>query len=208
MSLFPLSTHQAIKSGAITLTFRLWDSCKLKKGKSYPVENLGRILITDTRQIPISSISDKEAKKAGYKNAAGILYFFQKIKPDLDANLDFCFRIEFQFLSNEKGRTKIAARPISITMLDKLDERLKRLDRRAQGITYSAILKEMSKTPHSRIKKLVTTFDCEFTEMRRKLNRLIDERFVEIDPQKHFYLTPRSAQLIKHRETKISELMK
>jgi hypothetical protein len=192
----------------MTLTFRLWDSCILKKEQSYPVENLGRVLIKDIRQIPISSISDSEAKRAGYKNSADIFSYFQKKKPDLDANRDTCFRIEFQFLNPEKRKPRMEARPLPKTMLDKLDEKLKRLDRHAQGITYSAILKEMSKTSYSRIKKLVTTFDCEFTEMRRKLYRLMDERFVETDPQKRFHLTPRSAQLIKHRETRVSELVK
>lgn len=208
MSLFPSSTHRAIKSGIMTLTFRLWDSCKLKKGRSYTIENLGRILIKDTQHIPVSSISDNDAHKAGYKNSEEIYFTFQKKKPDFDPKKDSCFRIEFQFINPKKSKAKTQPRILSKVMLDKLDEKLKRLDRRAQGITYSAILKEMSKTSCSRLKKLVTTFDCEFQEMRRKLNRLIDERLVEIDPKKRFHLTARSTQLIKHRETKISEFVK
>ncbi|MBN1902285.1 hypothetical protein JW926_13250 [Candidatus Sumerlaeota bacterium] len=208
MSLFSFSSFPAIKSGDMTLTFRLWDTCKLRKGKSYPVEKLGRILIKDARKIPISSISDKEAKMAGYKSSGQIVSFFQKKKPDLNTEQDTCFRIEFQYLKPEMGRSGREPRALSRIMLDKLDEKLKRLDRRAQGITYSAILKEMSKKSFSRINKLVTTFDCEFTEVRRKLNRLISERFVETDPHKRFHLTPQSIQLIKHRENKAIETKK
>jgi len=209
MPLFPKASLMAIKTGKMTLSFRLWDTCRLTKGKSYRVEDIGRIRIKDTRKVVVSSITDEEAKRAGYRNAQKMVAYFQNKKPDLDTENDLCFRIEFEYLGREKKRNaKTGFRPIPAKVLDKLDERLKKLDRRAQGITYSAILKEMAKYPHTRIKNLVNSLDRDFSEIRRKLYRLGDERLVELDVQKRFRLSSKAKQLLEHREAKITALVK
>jgi len=209
MNLFPQALFNAIKAGNMTLTFRLWDSCRLSQGKSYGVENLGRILIKEARKVPVSSITEADAKRAGYESVKKILSHFQQKKSDLDPQKDSCFRIEFQYLAFEdRRRSGKPTRPLSPQILDKYSERLKRLDRRAQGITFSAILKEMSKSPFNKITNLIDHFQCEFTEMKRKLHRLSNEQLVEIDPRKCFQLTPRGRQLIEHLESKLQRLPK
>jgi predicted transcriptional regulator len=204
MNLFPQALFNVIKAGNMTLTFCLWDSCRLTKGNSYLVENLGRILIKEAKRVPVSSITEAEAKRAGYENVEKILSHFQKKKPDLDPQRDSCFRIEFQYLAFEdRRRPEKPSRPLSPHILDKYCERLKRMDRRAQGITFSAILKEMSKSPFNKMTHLIDHFQCEFTEMKRKMYRLSEEQLIEMDPRKRYQLTSRGRQLIEYLESKL-----
>jgi len=209
MNLFPEAFFKAIKAGNMTLTFRLWDSCRLSQGKSYQVENLGRILIKEAKKVPVSSITEAEARRAGYENMEKMLSHFQQKKPDLDSQRDSCFRIEFQYLALEdRRRPGKPSRPLSPHILDKYCERLKRLDRRAQGITFSAILKQMSKSPFNKMTNLMDHFQCEFKEMNRKLYRLSEEKLIEIDPRKRFHLTSKGRQLIEYLESKLQQLPK
>ena len=206
MNLFPQVFFNAIKAGNMTLTFRLWDSCRLTKGKSYLVEDLGRILIKEAQKVPVSSITEADAKKAGYENTGKILSHFKQKKPDLDPQRDSCFRIEFQYLALTDGqRPGKPSRPLSPHILDKYSERLKRMDRRAQGITFSAILKEMAKSPFNTMTNLIDHFQCQYPEMRRKMYRLSEEQLIEIDPRKHFQLTPRGRQLIEYLESRLQK---
>ncbi len=200
----PCRSVNAIKAGNMTLTFRLWDSCRLIQGNSYVVENLGRILIKEAKKVSVSSITDADAKRAGYDNAGKILSHFRQKNPDLDPQKDCCWRIEFQYVAQKDRREPgKPVRAMSPHILDKYSERLKRLDRRAQGITFSAILKEMSKSPFNKITNLMDHFQCEFTEMRRKLHRLSEEQLVEIDQRKRLQLTSRGRQLIEYLESKL-----
>jgi predicted transcriptional regulator len=204
MNLFPQTLFNAIKAGNMTLTFRLWDSCRLSQGKSYVVENLGRILIKEAKKIPVSSITDADAKRAGYENTEKILFHFKQKNPDLDPQKDCCYRIEFQYLAEKdrRGPGK-PSRPLSPHLLDKYSERLKRMDRRAQGITFSAILKEMSKSAFNKMTNLIDHFQCEYPEMKRKLHRLSEEQLIESDERKRFQLTSRGRQLIEYLESKL-----
>jgi len=204
MILFPQISHRGIKSGRITIAFRLWESCRVSKGESYLVENLGKIRIREARKVAISSISDEEAKKAGYQDADKIISHFQNKKPDQD----FCFRIEFQYLKSDAGKRERRPRPLPEKVLEKINERLQRLDRKAQGITYSAILNEMGKNRYNRIRDLSESFDCPYSEIRRKLYRLSSERLVDSDPRKRYYLTPRARQLMEHKKARVPGLQK
>ena len=220
MILFPPQTHKAIKSGHITLAFRLWKSCPLVKGNTYNLGRLGAILVKAADKISLSAISEDEARQAGFTNTKALITQLKSQKPNLNPQNDSCFRIEFTFLGDSppikqpSGRQdrrlwrNSSSHPLSPHILDRLDERLKRLDRRAQGITYSAILKELSRRKFEKIASLAEHFLCQFTEIRRKLYRLMNERLVIGDAARRYSLTPRGRQLISHREAKLAELQK
>lgn len=209
MKLFPPKIFEAIKEGQITLTFRLWDSCRLVPGKSYGLEKLGRIIIKSAEKVPVSSINDTDARLAGFENADQIREEMRTQKPDLDIGSAACFRIEFQYDGDGRVSSPIRApRPLPPRMLERLDENIKRLDRRAQGVTYSAILREMSEKPHSRAQTLAESFACSLPEMRRKLFRLSKEQLVRSDRIRRFSLTARASQLLAHRDARLAEIKK
>ncbi len=205
MILFPAPVHRAIRSGRITLTFRLWDSCRLIEGKAYQVDNLGRVLIKAAQKVVISAITDEEARRAGYANVDKLILYLRSEKPDLNPRRDFCYRIEFKYVGDGAHRRP---RRLSPNALRAIDERVKRMDRRAQGITYSAILKEAAKYSFVKVRYLAEQFECKYSEIRRKLFRLIKEKFVEVDSRKCFHLTPRARQLVEFRENRIPEKKK
>ena len=209
MIVFPRSVYKDIKSGKMTLAFRLWPQCRVSSGKSYKLENLGRILVRGAEKISLSSITDQDARRAGFKNADLVISHFQNKKPDLNPHKDSCFRIEFKYLGHgDKRKNDRLSHHLNSQNLEKIDQRVQKLDRRAQGVTYSAILKQMAGRPYMNVKKLARHFECNFSEIRRKLYRLMDERLIEMDARKCFQLTSRGRQLVEHKQAKLSEIKK
>ena len=209
MKLFSSKIFEAIKEGQITLAFRLWDSCRLVPGKSYSIGKLGRIIIKSAEKTPLSAITDNDARLAGFDNVAQLWDELKTQKPGLDINGAACFRIEFHYDGVNRDSNPIRApRPLPPHMLERLDENIKRLDRRAQGVTYYAILREMSEKPRSRAQTLADSFACSLPEIRRKLFRLSKEHLVRSDRTRRFSLTSRASQLLAHREAKLAEIKK
>jgi len=209
MIVFPRLLHEAIKSGKVALAFRLWETCRLVSGKTYGLENLGRILIQSAEKIPVSSITEGDAHLAGFPDLGALMAQFKSSNPHFDPTKDTCYRIAFRYMGNGRPWSDgMPQRPLSQRMLGRLDETLKRMDRRAQGITYSAILKEISRQPFHRVGTLAGHFDCQPTEIRRKLFRLMKEQLVVADGSRCYSLTPRARQLLSHCEAIMAELKK
>jgi hypothetical protein len=206
MKLFPRADQNAIRSGRMTLSFRIWDKCNLIKDKKYFVDSIGNIHINEIDQIVISEISEKDAEKAGFCSVERLLSSLKKRKADLDPEKDKCFRIKFQYIDTSRNAKQDRSLPSK--MLDKIDERLKKMDRRAQGITFSSILRELAKQRCYNIGNLADILEREHNEIRRKLYKLNSEKFVSIDRKKRFYITSRGRQIVEHREAKLAELRK
>jgi len=209
MLVFSRLLHKAIKSGRVALAFRLWETCRLVSGKTYSLETLGRILIQSAEKVSISSITEDDAHLAGFADIKALMADFKSRNPHFDPTKDSCYRIAFRYIGNSRPRRGgLPQRPLSQRMLGRLDEALKRMDRRAQGITYSAILKEISRQPFHRVDTLAGHFACQPTEIRRKLFRLMKEQLVVADGSRRYFLTSRARQLLSHCEAKISVLKK
>ena len=202
---FPRSRFKDIRSGDMNITLRPWDNCSLIEGKIYPVSQLGLIRIKKIKKLPLDRITDQIAGRAGYGNAENAVLQLRSRNTDLTE----CYSIEFSYKPKpSRGREARPPRPLPERILDKMDERIKKMDRKAQGVTYSALMKNLSRKNHHKIPRLAEKFQCNFNEIRKKLTRLANQRLVKMDNWKRYSLTPRGKQLVEHQQQKLAEIQK
>jgi hypothetical protein len=121
--LFPKRFWTGIADGSVTLTYRRWRRQQVLAGRPYRTP-AGIIEVTSVSTVSVDQISDDDARRAGYQDAATLASDLP-VRPGLDL-----FRIEFRTVSGPDPRAVLAA----TSNLDDADvaaisRRLDRLDR-------------------------------------------------------------------------------
>lgn len=70
--LFTADAHPGLASGAITVTFRAWSRPQAKVGGRYKVGDV-LLQVDSLSQVPVSSITDADARLAGAADAAAVV---------------------------------------------------------------------------------------------------------------------------------------
>ena len=82
--LFKGSFHQAIASGAITVTYRAWKSARVKVGNRYRLNAEGVVAVDEVRETAVTEITDAAARASGFASRDALL---RQLSPRAPATL-------------------------------------------------------------------------------------------------------------------------
>jgi hypothetical protein len=130
--LFEQRYREGIGDGSVTLTFRRWRRRQVVAGHRYRTA-AGRIEVESVDVVEASSISDVEARRAGFGSAAALL-------GDLRGSDDLpIYRVQFHAVAEPDPRDELAAAAdLSVAEVSELDGRLDRLDRASSNGPWTA----------------------------------------------------------------------
>jgi hypothetical protein len=158
-----------IKSGKITLVFRKWKRPTVKAGGTLR-NAMGVIRILSLDGIGMKAITDFEARKAGYPNAATLLIRLQKIEEGK------VYRIGVKYESEDPRIDLRERTSLSDEELSKLLIRLERLDRASKSGPWTRqYLRLINKYPERRaaeIAEMIGMDKFDFKTNVRKLKNL------------------------------------
>lgn len=92
MLLFKRPFWDGLTRGEITLTFRRWQSARVRKGGRYRCHPIGVLEVDDVRVVKCRSITDAEARRSGFASRAELLAHLGELGP-IDASTEV-YRVE------------------------------------------------------------------------------------------------------------------
>jgi hypothetical protein len=168
--LFEARFAPGIADGSVNLTFRRWKRNQATPGRTYRTA-AGRIEIEAVEVVPADAITDAEARRAGYPDAAAL-------RGDLRGTPDLpVYRVAFHAAAGPDPRDELAA-DASLTADDvaEIDKRLARLDAASShGPWTEAVLRVIATRPATRAPDLAESFGRETAPFKidvRKLKNL------------------------------------
>ena len=127
--LFKQRFHEGIVGGSITLTFRAWDAARVSSGRRYRFGASGRFEVDAVDRVALGSITDREARRAGFDSADELHEFVRKEARRRLTARSTLFRVAFHYLGDgEDPRTALQS-DRSAKALDEVAARLERMDR-------------------------------------------------------------------------------
>jgi hypothetical protein len=196
--LFQARFWPLIADGSVTVTFRRWKRRQVIVGHRYRTGHriVGRTMIEvdDVRDVDPAAISDADARRAGFANAASLVAQLRG-EPDLPL-----VRVQFHVVDEPDPRSVLAASSeLSITERDDIDVRLDRLDRASRhGPWTRAVLEVIAARPATRAADLATDFGRETQPFKtdvRKLKNLGLTESLEVG----YRLSPRGRAYLEGR---------
>ncbi len=191
--LIKLDILEAIKAGKIDLQFRRWQRATVKPGGTLKTK-VGVLKIGRIDPIKVKDVTDKDARRAGFRDKADFLSWLDTMKPG-----DLC-RIEVDYLGEDP---RIALRnnaKLSKTELAEIDKALDALDARAEiGAWTTEFLYKIEKNPARLAEELGEEVGLEkhpFKNRVRKLKAIGLTESLEIG----YRLSPRGEAVLKHRQ--------
>lgn len=168
MLMFRREDRERVARGEITVTFRLWKSPHVKTGKTYE-SGFGRVEVEDVQVIPAAMISEDDVPASGCADVAAILQLageHTKVRVDPDTLLH---RVQFRYL----GDSAIPAEPPPAPDMERVAERLERMDRRSSGGPWTlAMLRLIQRRPHVAARLLAPELGYEKLEFKANARKL------------------------------------
>lgn len=165
--LFEMRFWEPIRSGSVTMTFRRWKRMQAVSGRVYR-SPAGRLHVTSVDTVSPDDITDAEAVKAGYPDAA-------RLVTDLrGAPEDPVYRIEFRFLDEPDPRTTVANDDaLSDSDVEEISRRLSRLDKASShGPWTMAYLEAIEANPERRAPDLAAMYGRETRAFKTDVRKL------------------------------------
>lgn len=168
MVLFTAEDHERVRAGQITVTWRAWQYAHVKASGIYATGFGGALEILDVRAVPVSQVTDEDAREAGHADVAALL---QHVRGFIKANVTvetLLYRVAFRYLTEAPARAELD--------LETVAARLARLDRASKrGPWTLAILRVIEENPAVGSRHLAPEVGQEqasFKENVRKLKNL------------------------------------
>ncbi len=172
--LFKTRFHAGLRDGSIDLTFRRWSRLQVKVGGAYRLGDGRDALIVDSIDtVPVGKITKREIKRAGFESLDDLKAALRSGGTNITARTTV-HRIAFHF-ERASGRktTLVAAAPPSAGDIDRLVERLGRMDRLSRrGPWTKQVLALIVKNPQRRAGDLAPIVDRELRAFKADVRKL------------------------------------
>jgi hypothetical protein len=153
MILFQKRFHAGIVSGDVTLTFRAWPSARVKPGGRYRCHPIGVVEVDDVAAVRVAEITDADARRAGFADAAELIAYIEEVKPDARARE--VFRIRFHHGGDGDRVGAALDADLDDVEVQALREKLEAMDARsASGAWTTKTLALIAKHPRVAASKL------------------------------------------------------
>ena len=117
--LFKRHFVEGIKTGTITRTYRNWKRPQVAVGNHYNLNPSGVIEVEQLTEIPLASVSDRDARCAGFNDRSSLCAQFRNADPET------VYRVDFSFVDTGRVRqpeTKRLAGGDARKLLERLDK--------------------------------------------------------------------------------------
>ncbi len=128
MLLFQKRFHEGLKSGAVRVTFRRWNTARVKAGGRYRCHPIGVLEVDDVSRVQVQDISEADATASGF-GSRGELIDYLKGAPGLALSDDTeLFRVALHY-GGDGDRVPLALEEqLSEQDIETLRKKLARLD--------------------------------------------------------------------------------
>lgn len=172
--LFKFSFHQAITSGAITVTYRAWKSARVKVGGRYRLNAGGLVAVDEIRETPLAQITDAAARASGFTSRESLL---RQLDPprargahDPAATV---FEVRFHYLPDPRTPASDVPADVSGDALRGLLGRLRNMDSRSGGESWTgAALALIEANPRMAASRLAPRLGMETARFKRNVRKL------------------------------------
>ncbi len=194
--------HDDIKSGKITLTFQLWDTLRVLRGKIYRAHNLGLLRVLDVDFKKLSDITEEELRRCGYSSAE---VFQKELEDVVERSLDFererAVRIEFEYIGEDIENYKKAMGNVKDSELYDLKEKLIIDDQKNAKpwiIKTLRILRDHDYLPSQDLEKRLRVPAERIRQNMKKLKAL---NLITSNQRKGYGITPLGVKVLKTLST-------
>lgn len=191
MLLFKKQFWAGLQDGRTTLTFRRWRSPHVRAGGRYRCHPIGVLEVDDVRLVPCSSITDAEARRAGFDSRRELLEYLRELGP-VRANTQI-YRVELHY-GGDGDRVELAlVDELDDAALEDIRKRLARMDREQPWTAATmALIAERPRVAASKLAAALGRDARSFKIDVRKLKRIgLTQSFevgYEISPRGRAYL--------------------
>lgn len=157
--------HQllGIKARKISLAFRKWDKARVKAGSTMRTA-IGVIMVEKVERVNIRSITEADARKAGFEDRDQLLKELKGITPGT------VFRVKLKYESEDPRIALRSKTTLTVEEFNKLESKLTRLDaRRPWTLIY---LKLIAKHPGRRAGDLADVIGMERLAFKLNVRKL------------------------------------
>ena len=169
--LFKGSFHQAIASGAITVTYRAWKSARVKVGNRYRLNAEGVVAVDEVRETAVTEITDAAACASGFASRDALLkHLFPARARDPAATV---FEVRFHYLPDPRTPVTDVPADVSADALHGLLGRLRNMDIRSRtGPWTRAALALIDANPRVAASRLAPRLGMETAPFKRNVRKL------------------------------------
>jgi hypothetical protein len=170
--LFQARFWPLIADGSVTVTFRRWKRRQVVAGHRYRTGHriVGRLMIEvdDVREVDPARISDADARRAGFADAATLV---GQLRGDPELPV---YRIAFHVVDEPDPRSVLAASAdLTAADHDDIARRLDRLDRASKSGPWTrAVLAAIAARPATRAADLAAAFGRETQPFKNDVRKL------------------------------------
>jgi hypothetical protein len=191
--LFQKRFHAGLVDGAVRLTFRLWDTPRVKIGGRYRVHPIGVVEVDAVSQVKVGEVTDADARAAGFVDRAELLRYLKPVAKKPLRVTTRVYRVELHH-GGDGDRVQIALdddlRPEDVAALD---AKLDRLDAKAAWTRQTfALIKKHPRVAASQLAAKVGRETAPFKVNVRKLKKLGLTQSFEVG----YELSPRGARYL------------
>jgi hypothetical protein len=166
--MFRREDRERVAKGEITLTFRLWKSRKVKAGKRYAT-GFGTVEIESVEVLPAAFVSADDVPRSGCADVRSILELAGEHTHAQVGPGTLLHRVQFRYVGDVPARSA----PVPVLDLDRLTERLARMDRlSSRGPWTLAILRLIETGPHVPARLLAAELGWQTADFKANVRKL------------------------------------
>ena len=196
--LFSKQFKAGIRAGSITRTYRIWKRPQAKAGRRYNLAPDGIIEVTGISRIQLDFVSDKDARAAGFADAAALREYLNRPE-DAEA-----YRVDFTYqgsgLVRQPSRNRLTDEDLPTYVI-----KLSRMDARSTAPWTAAALGLIRAQPATRAGDLAPLLGWDTATFKRQIRKL-KALGLTISLEVGYRLSPRGEQVRGLHEIQIKEL--
>jgi hypothetical protein len=198
MLLFEKNLHDAIREGRVTLTFRNWEKPRVNADKTYRAGDVGEVFIEDISQVPLSEVTEEEARAAGAESLEDFRRYYGARNPRVDFERDRVYRVRFRYAGNDAAL--VLAGRLGEEALRRLDRQLAHIDVQSyEGEWTHFFISTLTQKRWMRPGELAQQLGTDQDMVRRKMKILAEIGLVRADPGLGYSLSDGGRKLYAYR---------
>jgi hypothetical protein len=139
MLFFKANFHEGLVSGAVTLTFRLWDRPRVKSGSMQRCHPIGVLEVGEISDIAVAAITAADAARAGFANRDALLAYLAEAATEKLTPVTRVYRVEVRFAGDGDMAANATDAHLSAEDVTAIDHALAALDRKAAPWTRAML---------------------------------------------------------------------
>jgi len=195
MLLFQKRFLAGLVDGSITLTFRQWETPRVRPGGRYRCHPIGVLEVDDLRRIRVGEISESDSRKAGFESRGHLLVYLGQWSGGLLDDGREIFRVELHHAGDGDRVDSALQADLSSDDLDEIRSRLEKLDARSEKPWTRRFMKLIEAHPRLAASKLAAKVGEETMPFKARVVKLkklgLTQSFevgYEISPRGRVYL--------------------